>query len=172
MSKIISCTPSLNNTTNSQFKKELENLIPKIENIEIINEDYYEWKIDNFSSIQNNKISPKFNILNYKWKIEIIIKNNGYINLKLKNVNASSLQRNKFINANCVFAIRNSKEFSSFKASCSYNKFSNNNSEIKFNDFIKKNDLNIKLRNATTSIVQNNCCTICVYIRIYRNDIN
>jgi len=42
-------------------------MIKNVENNEIINEDYYEWKIDNFSDIINYKSSPLFNLLNYKW---------------------------------------------------------------------------------------------------------
>jgi len=42
-------------------------MIKNVENNEILNEDYYEWKIDDFSDINNKKLSPEFIILNYKW---------------------------------------------------------------------------------------------------------
>ena len=41
-------------------------MIKNDENNEIINEDYYEWKIDNFSDISQNKLSTVFILLNYK----------------------------------------------------------------------------------------------------------
>eukprot|EP00833_Pecoramyces_ruminatium_P015650 jgi/Orpsp1_1/1189682/evm.model.d7180000073721.1 len=44
----------------NQFKEKLKSFIGNCENNEIINENYYEWKIDNFSDIQNTRLSPEF----------------------------------------------------------------------------------------------------------------
>ncbi|ORY37152.1 hypothetical protein LY90DRAFT_511342 [Neocallimastix californiae] len=101
--------------SDSQFKEKLRNLIKNVENNEIIEEDYYEWKIENFSNIQNHKSSPEFEILNHKWKIEINVCKEGIINLKLKSMDALYLSANKFIYANCVFTIRNNNDFSCYK---------------------------------------------------------
>ena len=39
----------------------------------------------------------------------------GYINFKLKNIDTFSLPANKCIYAHCVFALRNTQDFSCFK---------------------------------------------------------
>jgi len=155
-----------------QFKEKLRNLIKNVENNEIIEEDYYEWKIENFSNIQNHKSSPEFEILNHKWKIEINVCKEGIINFKLKSMDALYLSANKFIYANCVFAIRNNNDFSCYKASCSYHKFGKNEPEIVLNDFINNKNLKIKHENGITSLLENDSFINGIYIRIYRNDIN
>jgi len=156
----------------NQFKVKLRTLIDKVNPSEIINEDYYEWRIDNFSFIKS-KLSPNFSLSNYKWNIEMWIDKEGYINFKLKNIDTFSLPANKCIYAHCVLALRNNKDFSCFKASCSYHKFNEKEPEMNFNNFIDKDNLKkIKTENRTASLIEKDSFVIGVYIRIYKNDIN
>ena len=56
-----------NNKTKDSYIKEAKNAIRNKNNLEIINEDYYEWEISKWRSISNFEYSPKFSLCGYKW---------------------------------------------------------------------------------------------------------
>jgi len=163
------------NSEQDSYIKEAKNAIRNKNNLEIINEDYYEWEISKWRSISNFEYSPKFSLCGYKWKLKLYVtgendSSEGCISIFLKNLDAE-IDNSVYICSSYTFFIRNCDD-----CTCFYNNgaLSNDYSRINYSyghkNFIRKSDL-FKRNNITNkSLVENNKTIIGVYLRVYRNE--
>ncbi|ORX84877.1 hypothetical protein BCR32DRAFT_110090 [Anaeromyces robustus] len=164
--------------TKEMYIDELKKLIKENQSTEnyITGENYYEWEINNWSTLKEKNYSSEFDIDNKKWKI-CLGKNQSvsdeYISLSLINENVKSIIRNNNIYSKFVFAIRNVNDYSLFKAeqTTDITIFNNKDYDNGLDHLIKISELSIKNKQSNKSILENNKFTVGVYIRIYKDDI-
>ncbi|ORX38750.1 hypothetical protein BCR36DRAFT_22785 [Piromyces finnis] len=143
---------------------------------EVIEENYYEWTIDNWKKFKDNKkvvYSPEFEIGGYNWRIFLYPNGNSkskeYLSLYLhsKDVKSNSLLH---ISANYSLYIRNYKNYScchsyESESSCCFRECYEEHGS---NEFIKVSDLYVKNKINNTTFVENNKLVIGAYISIFR----
>jgi len=132
----------------------------------IYNENYIEWKIDDWNILNNNKklACPNFRIANLIWKIELKKENDNY-KIYLNNLNSFG---NVYVNS--VVGIRKFNSYSNYEIGkpTGFITFNKNN-KIYNTYLINKNDLLNKM------LLVKNKLIIGVYFKIYnkeRNTIN
>ncbi|ORX83233.1 hypothetical protein BCR32DRAFT_267120 [Anaeromyces robustus] len=168
------------NKVGSIIKELKDSIIKKnTTNNDCIEENYYEWSIDNWKLIKSSKkviYSPEFEIGGYKWKIHLYPngnypENRDYISLYLHNENVAN---NSFAHILLDYSLymRNYKDYSCFNSiqsenSCNYNDEEQEHGKERF---IKLTDLYIKNKITNIPIIEDNKIVIGTYIRIYRYD--
>ncbi|OUM63635.1 hypothetical protein PIROE2DRAFT_9778, partial [Piromyces sp. E2] len=151
------------------YKNELKNAIKnKYNEKDIIEEKFYEWKIDNWNETMRNnqqQNSPEFTVANNKWNISLYLngkseKDNDFLSIYLNNLNTNN---NHNIFAYFVIAIRNPNNYSFFIGKCEkcLQCFNKNNRERGYLRYIKKSDID--------NLVENNRTVVSVYLRILKN---
>eukprot|EP00833_Pecoramyces_ruminatium_P009618 jgi/Orpsp1_1/1183650/evm.model.c7180000086149.1 len=160
-----------------QYYEELKSLIKndKMKNNKIVNENYYEWQIESWNSIDNLKYSPEFLIGDYKWKIVLYLnsdedKEKDNISLWLTNTDTSN-DNSLHVCANFIFTLKNYNDYSCFigKEDKSLNYFSKDRNIWGFKHFIKKSYLTEKNKIINNkSVIENDKIAIGTYIRIYK----
>jgi len=164
----------------SQFVNKLKSLANEdhMKKETIIGEDYYEWKIDNWDEIKDNRTatSPEFSICGYNWRI--LLYPNGkddeskdFISFFLLNSDVKKPNSSKVF---CYFIsyVRNYKDYLCIntKRSQSPDYFDKNTWTMGFSKFIKKDDLISNKNYSNKPIVENNKLNIGIYIRIYDDE--
>ncbi|ORX62479.1 HECT-domain-containing protein [Anaeromyces robustus] len=168
---------SRNKKTKSNNKEQKE-LVDKLgndidnEDLEILNEGIYEWKIKNWSQLTDKICSPEFNIGGFKWKLQINVhnknNNNEHISLYLNNVD---IQYDSlcYINTKYIFFIRNYYDYSCIQYGDSLsNCYSKNNYSFGNEKFIEKSKLFTKHEDLKKALVENDRCVVGVYIRTFK----
>ncbi|ORX40434.1 hypothetical protein BCR36DRAFT_364616 [Piromyces finnis] len=161
--------------TEDQYINRLKNsLHDDADNKNVLDEGFFEWEINNWSSLKVFEVSPTFNIGNYTWKIALIPNgyndgNGEYVSLYLGNHDVE-LKDNLNVYGSFVFAMRNSNDYSHhhIEKTNGIECFNKNNDEHHFPKFIKKRDLFSKNKKTNKLLIENNKVVISVYLRVYR----
>jgi len=148
----------------------LKNLVVNEEtkDYEIIEEKNFEWKIEDWNSVDDGAFSDSFKIGYQIWNIILYPNGNhekgirGYTSIYL--LNNDSLHENKNICANIVMYIRNYNDSTIYEAKelSTFDNHDNNSDIYGFDKFINKSELN----NYSKSLVENNKTIIGAYIRV------
>ncbi|OUM59886.1 hypothetical protein PIROE2DRAFT_14471 [Piromyces sp. E2] len=157
-----------------QYIEELQSMI-KDDNHNIINDIFFEWKIENWSNLQNDEFSNEFEVRNNKWKI--LLNPNGYddkidddyISVYLKNIDANKNISNH-IYAKCLLAIRNYNDYSCFytDGETKYDHYHKYNDSCNWDQFIKRKEFNKISINSNKSLIEDSKTVISTYIRLYK----
>ncbi|OUM59887.1 hypothetical protein PIROE2DRAFT_14472, partial [Piromyces sp. E2] len=152
-----------------QYIGELKSLLKESE-YEILRDDYYEFEINNWNKNIIKQYDHEFMINKNKWKIQLLPneENNEYISVSIKNIN----EENNIYSHICnkyVLSIRNPNDYSYFYANegTSYHYYNRFNDTIKYDNFIKKDDLFMKNKGCK-SLIENNKFVIGAYICSYK----
>ncbi|OUM63499.1 hypothetical protein PIROE2DRAFT_61231 [Piromyces sp. E2] len=156
-----------------KYLNELKDYISENDYHEIVAEDYYEWKIEDWDGLPHEANSPEFTIGDNKWVIDLYPngysdKEKNYVSIFLRSVNEEYY---KNINVMYIFVFRNYYDYSvKFTLpKTSHNFFSKKNSSwgwfkfISFNDIYENNN-----KSNSKQFIENNSVVICAYIRLYR----
>ncbi|ORX75576.1 hypothetical protein BCR32DRAFT_271830, partial [Anaeromyces robustus] len=150
-----------------QYIEEIESLIKEDNNNEIINNGYYEWKINDWNKILEENMGQEFIMNNQKWKVQLNTNstNKEYISVNLENLSIKNDITNH-IYAKCSLVIRNYNNYSCFytnrSSNTNYYNFCKN--KCCWNNFIKKEILYMKNKVSKISLVENNKIIIGVFI--------
>eukprot|EP00833_Pecoramyces_ruminatium_P008985 jgi/Orpsp1_1/1183017/evm.model.c7180000083514.1 len=149
---------------------EMKNLIINDNEYEIKKDKYYECAFDFYNENKNIYVSPKFSVDKYEWEIEFYIDENGFSKFEMY---LYSNIEDEYININGVFFIRNSNDFSCYKAKSwsGIQCLNNNNNKVECNQFLEKSDLFKKTSHSNKAFISNNKFVVGVYFQIYENDI-
>ncbi|OUM63720.1 hypothetical protein PIROE2DRAFT_61099 [Piromyces sp. E2] len=135
-----------------------------------MSENYYEFAIEDWNKDKSSHNSSFFKIGDYEWRIYVYPNENNFLKFELYLY--SSLKDTEYINANCVFFIRNSNGISFYKAKEYSPKCLNEkNDEIVFNNFIKAEELIINNEYSNRPLIENNKVVVGVYLRLYKDKV-
>ncbi|ORX77620.1 hypothetical protein BCR32DRAFT_295511 [Anaeromyces robustus] len=157
-----------------QFVEELKFLLKddNIKNEEIIGEDYYEWKIKDWNSLEKINYSPEFTIGGHKWKIKLypngkdLNNTNEYISVFLENE-----EKTPHIFVNCVLCCCNYNDYSCSTTYVSYfNYFNESKKDFGKSEFISKTECHTKCKKTNKSLIEDNQLILGAYIRVYKNE--
>ncbi|KAG4101427.1 hypothetical protein H8356DRAFT_1289411 [Neocallimastix lanati (nom. inval.)] len=155
---------------NKKLTNLLKSLIKPEENYKIKEENYFEWRIDDWEKLKNCwEYSPEFNIGGYEWYIRLNPNYNDFVHLRLEIRYSFNSKENESVYANCVLVIHNISDISCFEAkvSSTMKAFNYNDWSIDFSKFIKRENLYINKDNSDKPLVQNNKIAIGAYVRVY-----
>jgi len=134
---------NINRENKELFIKNLKIKMQKKDYYEIVNENFYEWKIYDWNELSDRSsiYSSNFRIGKYIWRIELEKKENDTYSIYLRNMNSF-----EYIYMNFIFYIRNFYNYIHFKAKetsklVCYNK---SNDRYGFDSFITKSELEDK----------------------------
>eukprot|EP00833_Pecoramyces_ruminatium_P011048 jgi/Orpsp1_1/1185080/evm.model.c7180000092230.1 len=148
------------------LKRSLEdNISPN----KVVDEDYYEWIIEDFNKIKFDKVSPKFIIGGNEWSISFKSNNSPvYTSVYLKNLTNSSSNKNGLY-IKYVIAARNCNDYFCFEAknNIDIQKFTPEKNIIGFDEYLTKNELYNINKNTQSSIINNKRLIIGVFVRVY-----
>ncbi|OUM60848.1 hypothetical protein PIROE2DRAFT_13290, partial [Piromyces sp. E2] len=143
----------------------------------LVGEGYFEWKINNWKSLNEEEYSPKFRAGGLKWKIKLLsnndeTKNNEYISIYLENIDVMT-DESSHICGNVLFSIRNYDDYSFYEnqENKSLYYFSKEKNICGSDHFIKKKDLFTKNERINKSLIENNRTVITVYIRLFEYEL-
>ncbi|KAL6625213.1 TRAF-like protein [Neocallimastix sp. 'constans'] len=147
-------------------------LVLNNEDFHIRNNSNYEWKIDNWDSLQHEEFSPEFKAIDYNWKIKLIKDDkdeNGkeYVSIYLNNEDV--INDNIHICTKFILTIRNCEDYSCFNTRnflqfpCFYDK---NHNTFGAKNLIETKYLTEKNKNSK-SLVENGKTIINAYIHGY-----
>ncbi|KAG4085926.1 hypothetical protein H8356DRAFT_1737333 [Neocallimastix lanati (nom. inval.)] len=158
-----------------QYIEEIKKALNEDNSDEVIADDIYEWRIDNWSELKDYEKSPEFISGGYRWRIKLFSKGfspvfKDYISVYLNSVDAKN-DETIHINAKAIFYIRNSNDFSCLKSTGE--KISSLNYATKSrvwgsHCFAKRSELFRKSSNTNKSLIEDNKTVIGVFIRIYK----
>jgi len=167
--------------TNSQYNyfNELRRMLDNDYSVgdEIATEGHYEWPIENWESLVENKVySPEFELGGYRWKISLFPNGhleNEYISVFLENLNVTETGANNITHvcAKIVFSIRNYNDYSRFSPRWTHHRFNKSECDWGFNRFVEKRNLfNYNVINSRP-IIENGKAVISVFIRIFKDEL-
>ncbi|OUM59888.1 hypothetical protein PIROE2DRAFT_14473 [Piromyces sp. E2] len=152
--------------TEESFRINLRNSIFN-NNLSLLRNGFYEWKITNWTSLLNVLSSPCFNICGHKWKIELY-KNSSdnCVSLYLRNLDAD---KNSTIHvcARYILFIRNYNSYNGYKSNTALNYFNKNTCSWGWHNFINRNDLFTYNVITKRPLIELNRVIIGVYVRTY-----
>ncbi|ORX78580.1 hypothetical protein BCR32DRAFT_294960 [Anaeromyces robustus] len=134
---------------------------------DILDEGFYEWKIQNWDQINNYKSSPDFVVGNNNWNITLYPKGkfeNNFISIFINNLNMKNNKSKFILFTDFVISIRNPNKYSYFIGKCErYSQsFNNRNNERGYSKFIDSYEID--------KLLEDNEIVISVYLRIYKNN--
>jgi ankyrin repeat protein len=154
-----------------EYKKEkyIENIKKLLnnENYEVLNEDYYETKINLYNSYYGSYYSNIY--LCDKWDLQINPDKSGNILPKLISKDVRN-NHNTHIIAKCIFVIRNCNTYSNYSIESDkdikFVCFDKDNDTFTMDEYINKN--NLKSTYPSRSVIENDSAIIGVYVRIFK----
>ncbi|ORX75577.1 ankyrin, partial [Anaeromyces robustus] len=154
-----------------QYIHELESLTINKNEYDLLHDNnYYEWQIEDWNNLENEKSSDEFLIGNSKWKLCLYSDNedkNGFASFYLKNMDSDNTLSH--VCAKCILVIRNYEDYSCFYSKESeiiyFNKY---NKLYGWKHFIKNKDLFKNNDNTNNSLIKNNKTVVGAYIFIYK----
>jgi len=180
---------------NENFVKEIKDLNSQnnhYDKNEIMNENVYEWRIDNYDRIKNNKIisCPEFKIGDYRWNLKLYPNGlnssvSDHISINLTNLTLADMANNKNANkkksknknksdlnvyTNVLFFVRNKNNYYYHTIKCYdglqiFNKYTN---YFYDKEFCEKKELYVKNEDDCISLIEDNKIIFGVYICIYK----
>jgi len=144
---------------------------------EIAYEGYYEWPIENWGNLVEDKVySPEFQLGDYKWKILLFPNgntDNEYVSVFLVNLNvrATGADKRTHVCAKLVLSIRNYNDYSFYYAKFAHHRFNNTEDDWGFNRLIEKRNLFNQNRNNVRPIIENGKAVLSVYVRIFKDEL-
>jgi len=162
-----------------QYINELKRLMESDNAVadEIIEENFYEWVINDWDSLLNKKeYSPDFIIGGYKWRILLFPKGNTekeFVSAFLDNLDVKSedADENAHVCAKFVLSIRNYNDYKCFSAKPSHHRFNGKESDWGFNRFIEKTHLYNENKNYIKPLIEDGKTVLSVYVRIYKDEL-
>ncbi|KAG4104067.1 hypothetical protein H8356DRAFT_1270674 [Neocallimastix lanati (nom. inval.)] len=138
---------------------------------EILNQELFEWEIENWTDLKSIEYSYPFNVSGYKWKLELYPNGNdskrkGYVSLYLNSMDGND---GKYINLETryVLFIRNVSENSCFHGRVLNHVFKTEDWSYGFHYFIKNEDLFKINKNNNKSLIENNRVNVGVLIQTF-----
>ncbi|KAG4098843.1 hypothetical protein H8356DRAFT_938389 [Neocallimastix lanati (nom. inval.)] len=163
-----------NNDMTEYYIENLKSLIPRNDIYNIIDENYFEWAIEDWYKLKDSWLncSPNFKIGNYEWIISFHPFNNGFASLELSVTNSLTLKENEDIYISVVFSIRNSNDFSSHiaKAIPTIKKLNKHKNMVNIEKFIESIKFMIETECLNIKLNENNKLVIGAYVRVYDSD--
>ncbi|ORX78582.1 hypothetical protein BCR32DRAFT_294962 [Anaeromyces robustus] len=150
-----------------EHKEELEQIYSN-KNITMVDEPiHFIWKINDWDSIKNEKLSDIYEIDDYKWRIKLVKdENNDKIGLYLKSINCVNTFCNIFTMYNLTLSNYKTYSYSLIKLLPSMVHYSKDNIQYGFDDFIKLSEIK-KFDENGKSLLEDNQLIVSFYISIF-----
>eukprot|EP00833_Pecoramyces_ruminatium_P010159 jgi/Orpsp1_1/1184191/evm.model.c7180000088403.1 len=157
-----------------QIIKELDWMIDDSD-YEVIGNDYWEWEIEKWSSLENSEFSPEMLIGGYNWKIKLYPNGDTYKNYICIYLSSDEFKEIKSSNTahicvNNYFYIRNYYDYKCYylKGENTTVSYSKNCPNWGWQKFIEKDKLFVKNNRTLKSLIQNDKVVIGAYIHAYK----
>ncbi|KAG4103684.1 hypothetical protein H8356DRAFT_1643584 [Neocallimastix lanati (nom. inval.)] len=146
-------------------------------NREIIDEDYFEWNIQDWEKLSYEILSPVFSVGGHKWRIKVYPHGNkqdgknGYLTMALRN--ESMKDDKQYVYSNFAIVIRNTNDFSCFKSRelLSFRRFTKAENEFVMTRYTPKFFLHDPNNYYQRAIIENERATVGAFVRVYKNSI-